>query len=348
METPDIETLPILIGTYTSEGSEGIYAAEFNTNTGNFVNLRAVAVSMDPSYLVPAKDGRHVYAVNEQDGGSVSVFAWNDKGTLDLLETKGSAGVHPCHIAINEANTMISVANYTSGNGGLFGLVDGRLSEALPYQHEGSGPNEERQEGPHAHFNTFHPMNDLLYAVDLGTDEIMKYETALDQKQLTGTAAYKMEPGDGPRHLDFHPTQPWAFVVNELSNTIMSFTVNEAGDFEPISRLSTLPEDFEDYSKAADIHVSPNGRYVYASNRGFDSIAIYEISGDGSLRHLGFEARGISTPRNFVISPDGSFLLVANQDSDSIIAFEVNKENGLMNPLGTPAKVSKPVCLKFY
>lgn len=346
--TAPATTLPFLIGTYTAGSSEGIYAAEFDTTTGNFVNLRLAAYSMDPSFVVPSSDGKYVYGVNEQDGGSVSVFQWNDQGTLDLLETKGSAGIHPCHIAINANNSMISVANYTSGDGALFPVEGGPLGEAVPYSHSGSGPNAQRQEGPHAHFNTFHAPSGRLYVVDLGTDEILKYSPVPGQSELTGTVAHKMEPGDGPRHLDFHPTQPWVFVVNELSNTIMSFRIDASGDFEPISRLSTLPDGFTDFSKAADIHVSPDGRFVYSSNRGFHSLAIYQILEDGSLTFVGFESRGIDTPRNFAITPDGSFILVANQESDSIVAFRVDQSDGTLTPFGTPITLSKPVCLKFY
>ncbi len=340
-------TLRLLIGTYTTNSSsEGIYTAEFDPATGDFSNLQLAAQSLDPSYLVPTRDSKVVYAVNEQDGGSVSVFQWSEGGTLDLVETKGSAGVHPCHISINADNNLVAVANYTSGDGAIFPLADGRLGEARPYEHEGSGPNAQRQEGPHAHFNTF--KNGYLYVVDLGTDHIMKYQTGGRPGPLEGSVAHKMEPGDGPRHLEFHPTRPLVFVANELSNTIMSLNVTVSADFEPISRLEMLPSDFEGDSKAADIHVSPDGKYVYASNRGYHSIAIFRILEDGSLEAVGHETRGIDTPRNFVISPDGSFMLVGNQGTDTVIAFRIDKATGQLTPFGSPLRVGKPVCLKFY
>ena len=329
----------IYIGTYTQGESEGVYSAQFDSKSGKLSNLELVSNSENPSFLALIDDDKLV-AVNEIDPGMITLFDLTSKTIIQDLPTDG---IHPCHVSVNEELGLVSIANYSSGSLTFMRYNEGKLSLEKTFQHYGSGPNLDRQEAPHAHFSTFSKDGSLMFACDLGIDRVMAYPLAnLD----SGFVAWEAQPADGPRHLDFHPTKNLVFVLNELSNTVNSFSLQPEGTFEVIDRASTLPEDFQDFSKAADIHVSPNGRFLYVSNRGYDSIAIYEISDDGSLTRLGFATEKIQTPRNFTLDPTGRWLLVANQDGNNIISFQV-QENGLLKPTNYSIEVGNPVCVVF-
>lgn len=344
----ETETIPLLIGTYTNGTSEGIYSAAFNPKNGEVSSIKLVASTENPSFLTTTEDGKMVYAVNENDPGRMSAYSWNEDGTLKLESTVPTQGIHPCHISINEALGLLSVANYSSGNISMFSIENKQKPILIASrQHEGNGPDAERQEGPHAHFSQFLKDNRALYAVDLGIDEIKHYAIEGNNAISEGTTAIKMSPGNGPRHLAFHPTKNWVFVLNELGGTVASLAIRTDGSLELKDEKGLLPTGYNDYNKAADIHLSPDGKYLYASNRGHNSIAIYKIEESGAMTSIGHEQRGISTPRNFTLSPDGKYLLVANQDTNNVIVFEI-EEGGLLNPIGDGITVGSPVCLRFY
>ena len=342
-------TMDLLVGTYTGTGSDGIYRLKFNTETGELSDAKLIAQTGNPSYLAISRDKKTVFSANENDPGEVTSFSWDQAAdTLLFVSKLPSQGVHPCYIALGPGDKTIAVANYSSGNIALFGVGNGGELKPSPQvrQHEGSGPQTNRQEGPHAHCSLF--KENFLYAVDLGIDKIMSYSIKADGSLGEAQVAFELQPGDGPRHLEFHPSNKLAFVVNELSNTVVVLEADHTtGIFKQIGRYSTLPDDFDGESFVADVHISADGRFLYVSNRGHNSLAIFAVADDGQLSSLGHEPVKGNWPRNFTISPDGNFLLVANQNSDNVVVFKLNKETGLLTAAGYEIKLSKPVCLKF-
>lgn len=337
--------IPLLIGTYTNGSSEGVYQVDFDPEKGAFGEPRLIAKTENPSFLAVSKSKKKVYVVNENEQGALSTFEWSSQGSLDLLSAKSVEGMHPCHVSVNGDNSLISVANYSSGNIAVFQAEGELVDRASFYQHEGKGTHV-RQEGPHAHFSTFSADGKYLYAIDLGIDEIKIYEI-VDGKVDTVRTALKTDPEDGPRHLDFHPTLNMAYVLNELSNTVTSCQILEDGTFQPITKVSALPDGYEGETKSADIHVSADGKFLYYSNRGHDSIAVFALDEKGGMTIIGHTTEGITNPRSFTLSPDGKFLVVANQDTNDIISFKVG-EDGLLSPTGHKVAVGTPVCVKFY
>lgn len=344
-EKEQMMKLPILIGTYTAGSSEGIYRVEFDPADGSFGTPYLMAKTENPSYLAVSNIKKNVYVVNENEVGTLSTFEWNSRGSLNLVSTKSVEGKHPCHVSVNGANTLIAVANYSSGNIAVFQSVAELVEGAGFHQHAGKGTHW-RQEGPHAHFSTFSKDGKYLYAIDLGIDEVKIYDI-VDGNIARERLALKTDAEDGPRHLDFHPERDIVYVLNELSNTVTSCEILEDGTFQRINKASALPEGYEGDSKSADIHVSADGKFLYYSNRGHDSIAVFSLDGKGGMALIGHATEGITNPRSFTLSPDGKFLVVANQDTDNIISFRVG-EDGLLTPTGNAVQVGTPVCVKFY
>lgn len=336
------------VGTYTDHESEGIYKYSLSTE-GNLKKIGLVATIENPSFLALSTNKKYVLSVNEvaeENGGSVSSF--EIKGdSLRFINKAGSGGNNPCYVSIAE-NGNVLVANYSSGTVGLLNLDEkGYLTELLTtQQHTGKGTTE-RQEGPHAHSVWLDKNNqNKIIAVDLGTNELWFSEiNATNDNFLPTTQKLAMATGAGPRHLAFHPKDNSIYVLNELNNTI-TLVKNNNGIYEKLSTISTIPADFSDFSKAADIHVSDDGKFVYASNRGHDSIAIFSINNDGSLTVVDFENTKIKTPRNFSLSPDNMFLLVANKDANTITAFSRDTATGKLN-LVSEIDAPTPVCILF-
>ena len=342
--------LKLFIGTYTRNGSEGIYMANFNADKGVLSDKKLVAKTSNPSFLAIDQDQKMVYAANENDSGLVSSFRWNEEDQkLDLINQQPSYGAYPCYIDVNKTGDKLAVANYGTGNVAFYQISNGKLEDSATIrQHTGKGPNPNRQKGPHAHFSKFRPELNMIYTVDLGIDEVIAY-TVNSGNFGEGFTALKLNGGDGPRHLAFHPEKNQAFVINELSSTIVSASINqETGEFEAIDRISTIPEDYEGENSCADIHISKDGKYLYGSNRGHNSIAIFAVADDGKLEGLGTVSVKGDWPRNFTLSPDGNFLLVANQRSNNIVVFNVNQDTGMLTPNGNEISIDSPVCLKFY
>ncbi|MDW3195633.1 MAG: lactonase family protein [Cytophagales bacterium] len=337
--------LPILVGTYTAGISEGVYQVNFNPEDGSFGEAYLMAKTENPSYLAVSKIKKNVYVVNENENGTLSTFEWNSQGSLNLVATRSVEGKHPCHVSVNGDNSMISVANYSSGNVAVFQSVAELVEGGSFHQHEGKGTHW-RQDAPHAHFSTFSKDGKYLYAVDLGIDEVKVYDIV--NGNISGArTAFKTDAEDGPRHLDFHPGQDLVYVLNELSNTVTACEILDDGTFKPLNKVSALPEGYEGDTKAADIHVSAEGKYLYYSNRGFHSISVFSLDGNGGMDLIGHATEGITNPRSFTLSPDGKFLIVANQDTDNIISFKVGAD-GLLTSTGHEVKVGTPVCVKFY
>lgn len=342
-------TMDLFVGTYTDNGSEGIYRVKFNPETGELTDTKLVARASNPSYLAISKDKQTVFSVNENNSGEVTSYKWDKSAdTLQLISKVSSEGAAPCYIDLGPGDKTVAVANYSSGNVAVYAVNNAGELQPLPQvrQHTGSGPLANRQKTPHAHCSLF--KENFLYAVDLGIDKIMSYDVKSDGSLGEGKIAFELAPGDGPRHMVFHPSKALAFVVNELSSTVVALRADhKTGLLKEVGRNSTLPEDFEGESFVADVHISDDGKFLYVSNRGHNSIAIFSVSEDGQLTSVGHEPVKGNWPRNFTISPDGNFLLVANQNSDNIVVFRLNKETGLLSYSNFEIKLSKPVCLKF-
>ena len=351
----------LFIGSYSKAEEPGIHLASFNMETAKLSIENSFNGVENPSYLAPDARNQRLYAVSETgtfegEADSGGVFAYAVEGErqeLELLNKHASEGAHPCYIATRPDKPYVVVANYSGGNIALLPRKeDGSLEEAADLQqHKGSGPNKQRQKAPHAHFVNFDPFARYVIAIDLGIDKVVTYKPSATSNKLTKISELEMEPGAGPRHLAFHPNGKQAFIVNELHSTVTAANYNpESGRFTNLQTLTTLPSDFSGENSCADIHVHPNGHFLYASNRGHNSIALFRIKGDNGnpLEPLGQTSVEGKTPRNFVIHPSGKFLLAANQNSNNITVFEIDPQTGKLSFTGNSIEVSKPVCLKFW
>lgn len=346
----------MLVGTYTSGKSAGIYVYTFDSRTG-VAQLVDSARTSNPSYLAVSPDQKFVYAVNEDAapgiGGKVTAFRFHKQtGRLVQLNQQRSMGNHPCYITVDKTGQWVVVANYSSGTVAVLPVrKDGSLGEAVTVkQHEGRGVNQERQEGPHVHATVLSPDNKTLLVPDLGIDKVMQYAFNASNGSLAAKATpfAKLGDGSGPRHLDFHPNGKWAYLIQEMGGTITAFTFKN-GSLQSFQTISTLPAGFSESFSTADIHVSPDGKFLYASNRdAVNDIVIYKIHpSDGKLSLVGHQSTLGKTPRNFNFDPSAKFLLVANQRSDDIIIFRRNPQSGLLRDTGRKIDVGNPVCIKW-
>ena len=355
-----IGELSVYVGTYTTGKSEGIYLYQLNLSSGELKHVATTRGVVNPSFLALAPSRRYLYAVNEVEefalrkSGAVSAFAVDQRtGELRLLNQQASLGANPCYVEVDAGGRFVLIANYTGGNVAVFPVQrDGSLGEATDMkQYQGSSVNRERQEGPHAHCIVLDPTNRFAYSCDLGTDKIMIFLfDARNGKLMPNEQPWvQVKPGTGPRHLTLHPSGKYVFVLNELHSTITTFARDPGkGSLKELQTLSTLPADFKGTSWSADIHVSADGRFVYCSNRGHDSIAIFRIDPRvGGLTSIGHESTRGATPRNFALDPTGNFLLVANQKSDNIVVFRIDQKTGRLRSTGQGVQVPSPVCLKF-
>lgn len=368
-QTPGVDTMPhataepasilVYVGTYTRKGSKGIYTYRFDPALGTLELTGAVEAEM-PSFLAIHPNKQYLYAVNElgqwqgEPTGAVSAFRIDaETGVLTFLNQRSSQGAAPAHVTVSEDGTFVYLANYSSGTAAVYPVQsDGSLSDAGDVvQHTGSGPDQRRQEGPHAHSITLDPSNRYAYVADLGTDKVMIYDVHSEPgKLLPGNPGFAVvEGGSGPRHLAFHPSGRFVYLINEMGNTIKVFAHDpHSGGLDVLQTVPTLPEGFEGRNTTADIHVLPTGAYVYGSNRGHNSIVVYAVNPDtGMLATVEHVSTQGQTPRNFAIDPTGTYLLVANQDSDNIVVFRIDPDTGRLAPTGEEGQVSMPVCVKF-
>ncbi|NCU04163.1 MAG: lactonase family protein [Chitinophagaceae bacterium] len=342
----------LIIGTYTNAGSEGIYTYRFDAQTGDAVAMSSVKTS-NPSYLTASPDGKYVYAVNSDNEGMVSAFQFNKQdGSLKFLNKVSSAGSGPCYISINRKGNILVAGNYGSGTIAVMeARQDGQLNQPKQIiQLKGSSVNRSRQEKSHVHSTVFSPDFNFLYVPDLGTDKVMIYKVAQGSGALQPAEQPYVEvnSGAGPRHFVFHPKLSRAYLIEELTGTISVFEYAD-GQLNLIQNTSSHPISYQGTYGSADIHVSPDGRFLYASNRGdANSIAIFRIDQENGMIHpAGFQPSLGIHPRNFNFDPTGNFLLVANRDSDEVVIFKIDKQTGLLDNTKKRIKVSKPVCIKW-
>lgn len=345
--------LLVYIGNYTRSDAAAIYHGEVDTASGALKILGKTPCEDDPSYLCLHPSGRYLYTVNEVDtfdgGGAVSAFTIDpDSGALTFLNLQPTVG-SPCHNTVDATGRYVLSANYGGGSVCMHPILnDGSVGEMTDFkQHEGSSVNPHRQEGPHPHSVNVDPANRFAFCADLGLDKVFVYELDLAGGKLKDHGAASVTFGTGPRHFAFHPNRRFAYVINEMGNTVIAFAYDEAaGTLSEIQEISTIPHDYGEMTETADVHVTPDGRFLYGSNRGHDSIAMFAIGEDGRLSPLGHEAVP-ATPRNFALDPSGRFLYSGGQNTNTISVFRVDQASGRLQATGDEADAPSPVCLKF-
>ena len=345
------KTYSFFVGTYTDGDSQGIYKYTLQKD-GKLSRKGLAAISDNPSFLAKSTDSKYLITVNEisdkDNVGSVESFLIQGD-TLKLINKSSSGGAHPCFVTVSEAGYVLT-ANYTGGNIGLLRLnSQGELTGLLDLQQHSGSNTTDRQKGPHAHSTWFTPKNNDVISVDLGTNELWfsKLDTETQKFVPSNPNTLAMEPGAGPRHLAFHPNGKWLYVVNELNGTVTLVEKTLTGTYQIKGSVSTLPADYNKPNSCADIHISLDGNFLYASNRGHNSIAIFKVnSDDGTLAPVAHESTRGDGPRNFSLSPDEKFLLVANQHSNNIISFKRNAATGWLE-FTDEIKAPTPVCILF-
>lgn len=350
----------VYVGTYNKTRSKGIHAYRFDAATGQLTSLGLAAEAVNPTFVTLDARGRFLYATKEvsrhkgKKGGAVRAFAVNRKtGKLRFLNEVRSGGTIPCYVALDRTGKFVMAANYGSGSVVVIQVrKDGRLGKVTAFdQRAGSGVNPKRQEGPHAHLINVSPDNRHVLSTDLGLDKVFVYR--LDEEKGTlepNDPAYAvLRPGSGPRHIAFAPNGRFVYIINELKSTITTFSYHAArGVLLKLQTVSTLPRNFKGPSDCAEVAVSPSGKFVYGSNRGHDSIAVFAVdSKKGTLTAVERVSTQGKTPRHFAIDATGSYLLAANQESDSLVVFRMDQMTGRLTPTGQVVQVASPACVRF-
>jgi len=350
----------VYIGTYTGEKSQGIYVYNFDLASGKLTALGLAAEAVSPSFLAVHPNRRFVYAVSEisayegQKSGAVSAFAIESgSGKLTFLNKVASRGAGPCHVSVDRTGKYVLVANYGSGSVAALPIKEGgRLGEATSFvQHAGSSVNPRRQQSPHAHSINLSPDNRFAVVADLGLDQLLVYRFDIANGTLAPNDPpfARVSPGAGPRHFAFHPGGRYAYVINELQSTVTAFAYDSVrGTFQDLQTISTLPKDFAGTNYTAEVQVHPTGKFLYGSNRGHDSIAVFAVDArKGSLSLVENVPTQGKTPRNFGIDPTGSFLIAANQAGHNLVVFRIDRKTRRLTPTGQTVEVYSPVCVKF-
>jgi 6-phosphogluconolactonase len=351
-----IERTIVYIGSYSSFSGEGIYAFELDGKTGQLTPAFAPIQVNNPSYLSLSSSKRYLYAVLEMSelngisGGGVVSYAIEDNGSLTQINSCNTYGIDPCYLSADSSNSFLVAANYSSGSLSIFPIEQqGAIKPcSLIITHTGRGLDPERQDSPHVHFTDFSPDEKYICTVDLGLDMVnfYRFDKQTADLQVDDKLTITLHPGSGPRHLVFREQGKWVYVVTELSSEIAVFQYAD-GQYKPRQYLSTLPSNFKGNNAAAALHFSPNGQFLYASNRGHDSIAAFKVGQDGLLTQSGFYSAQGSGPRDFAIDPHGNFLLVANEQSNEVVVLKVDSTSGALTPTGSSIKLHSPTCIKF-
>ena len=338
------------IGTYTKGDSKGIYSFTLDTAAKQISNVKAVAELNNPTYVNISNDNKVLYAVvKEGDKGGVASFAINNQtGELTELSRQVTEGASPCHVSVDKNNQQVVTANYHRGTVEAY-LVneDGTVNRSTSImQHEGQGPHE-RQEKPHTHFSGFTPDEKFVVAVDLGIDKVITYK--IDNGALTEAHTLLVKAGSGPRHITFHPNGKYAYVMTELSNEVIALSYNaETGIFTELQYIAAIPEDFTDNSQGSAIHISSDGRFVYAGNRGHNSIAVFRVNEEtGELALVEYTSTEGNWPRDFAFDPTESFIVASNEESGNLVLYARDKETGRLSVIQSDVAVPYPVCVKF-
>jgi 6-phosphogluconolactonase len=352
----------LYVGTYTQDGSKskGIYAFRYDAATQEVTSLGLAAETTNPSWVALHPNGRFLYAVNEvqnyngPNSGGVNAFSVDRAtGKLTFLNEVASRGADPCYITVDQSGKYVLVANYTGGSIAAFPISsDGKLGNASAFvQHTGHGLNPKRQEAPHAHSIDLSPDERFAFVDDLGLDQLLVYKFGKSKGSLkpNNPPSAKLDAGAGPRHFALHPSGKFAYVVSEMASTVTAFSIDlKAGVLHRSQSISTLPDDFKGENDDAEVEVHPSGKFLYASNRGHDSITVFAIDpAKGTLTVVEHASTQGKTPRNFAIDPTGTLLFAENQQSNNIVIFHIDEKTGKLTPTGKVLEVGQPVCVKF-
>ncbi len=349
----------VYFGTYTAKISKGIYCYRFQPSTAKLTPLGAVAEAPNPSFLALSPNRRFLYAVNWKGsetvkGDTVSAYAVDPHtGKLTFLNKASSRGEMPTHLTVDQSGRMLLVVNF--GGGSVASLPvgkDGRLGEATGFdQHQGASGVKDRQDGPHAHAVVLPAGNRFAFVADLGLDQVFSYRLNPSQGTFTPNDPpfTKVSPGSGPRHLAFHPNGKFLYANNEINSTVTVFAYRAAaGALQEVQTVSTLPPDFSGSNSTAEIQIDSAGKFLYVSNRGHDSIAVFAIdSFKGTLTSVEHVSTQGKTPRNFSLDPTGAYLFAANENSSTVVLFRVNPSTGRLTPAGQVLEVPSPSCVIF-
>lgn len=337
------------IGTYTKGDSEGIYSFALDTEAGNISDVNVAAKLDNPTYLTISEDNKFLYSVaKEGDSGGVAAYRLDSRSaSLEKINSQVSAGSPPCHVSVDAAGRNVFSANYHKGTvESYLTNTDGSIGPAVSViEHSGSGPDS-RQEKPHTHYAGLTPDEKYIVAVDLGIDQIITYE--VNKGVLKEKSTLSVKPGSGPRHLVFHPNGKYAYVMTEFSSEVLLLQYHEDGSLTQIQAISTLPESFTDNNQGSAIHISSDGRFVYAGNRGHDSIAVFSVNQDnGELSFVEHTSTEGNWPRDFVLDPSEKFVVASNQNSSNIVLYKRDGDTGKLTLLQSDVAVPDPVCVKF-
>ena len=341
------------MGTYTFFlGSRGIYHFHFDPATGVVSGGELAAKTSNPSFLAIRPGGHSLYAVNENPKGAVDAFAIGADGRLTLLNQEPSNGSSPCHVFVDQTGRNLLATNYSSASAEVFAIrKDGSLGKATAFERfQGSSVNRDRQSEPHPHSVYLDASGRHAYVCDLGTDEIhgFRFNSANGAITPDKTASARVAPGSGPRHLAIRPGGNFAYVLNEMGETVTAFARNPGdGSLKAIQTAPALPSNFHGWSTAAEIVMHRSGKFLYCSNRGHDSVSVFSIAPNGRLTPVGFTPTGGKTPRSIAIDPTGKWLITANQDSGTMFVFKIDQKTGRLIPTGQRILVPAPVCVLF-
>jgi 6-phosphogluconolactonase len=347
----------VYVGTFTNAKSKGVYLMSFDSKTGKLSSPTLAVEGASPSFEALHPNHRFIYSVNEINNfqgkktGSVSAFEIEENGTLKLINQEPSAGTGPTHISIDPTGKCVLVANYAGGSVAAFRVKDdGSLEGPTSVdQHWGKGSDRSRQEAAHAHSIYPDPDNRFVLSCDLGLDKVFVYDFDPNAGTITYRDAATVDPGSGPRHLAFAPQHHAVYVLNEMACTVTAFHYDgQKGALQSFQTISTLPGDFHGNKSTAEIFVHPNGKFVYASNRGdANSITVFSIGDDGKLTFVDRTSAKVKTPRGFGIDPTGNWLIAGGQDSSTVAVFKIDQQTGKLTPTGQVVDVPTPVCFTF-
>ncbi|HFR4186628.1 TPA: lactonase family protein [Bacillus cereus] len=339
------------VGTYTKENSEGIYKFTLDTEAKKISNVTLAAKLDNPTYVTINRNNEYLYSVvKEGESGGVAAYSINSKtGELTEENRQVVEGASPCHVSVDSGNHTVVTANYHKGTIESFEVnEDGTINPTTSIMaHEGSGPNKERQEKPHAHYAGYTPDEKYVVGVDLGIDKIITYE--IKDSVLTEVNRLSVNLGSGPRHITFHPNGKYAYVMTELSSEVIVLTYNpEKGSFTELQYISTVPEEFDENNQGSAIHISSDGHFVYAGNRGHNSIAVFSVDeNSGKLTFVAHTSTEGNWPRDFVLDPTEKFLVATNEKSHHLVLFSRSESTGELTLLQSDVAVPEPVCVKF-
>lgn len=349
----------VFISAFAAGDKGAIHAFRFDAKTGTLTPLHRTDDLQNPFFLAVSPNGKTLYAIDAQQFGgkeneNVAAYGIQGRdGKLKRLNQQSTHGTASCYLDVDGTGKTVVVANYSTGNVAALPVQeDGSLGEASTViQHEGSSVNPQRQKGPYAHSIVVSPDNRFVLAADLGIDKILIYRLEPKTAKLTANeaqASASLPPASGPRHLTFHPNGKRVYVINELTNTVTFFDyAADSGKLTRRQTISTLPEDFTGTSYCADLKITPDGKFLYGTNRGHDSIAMYRISDDGMLKLIGIEPSLGKGPQNLLITPDGGWLICANMPGDNVVVFSIDPKTGRLTAKGDPIAMPKPSCIRW-